>query len=181
MRNALIHTARLAAFLLLCGHATGAPAAPETEARAAAQRFVQEYLRYAGGPREHSAWLQQWAKTMTPNLAGLVEGALLADSKDACDGPPVLGGDMLTSLAEGPSAATIAHCSVSGPAAKCVVEYTHQEPRDPEPYRWKELIGLEKVGKTWLVSEYVQAESWREELSLANKLKRAIRQASVCP
>ncbi|MFY8018099.1 MAG: hypothetical protein ACOVN9_08290, partial [Inhella sp.] len=42
-------------------------------------------------------------------------------------------------------------------------------------------FGLEKVGKTWLVSEYVQAESWRDELSLANKLKRAIRQASVCP
>lgn len=143
-------------------------------------RFVQEYLSYSIGPREHAAGLQRWAKTMTPNLAGLVEGALLADSKDACDGPPMLGRDLLTSLAEGPRAATIEHCNVSGLTARCVVEYTHQEPRDPEPYRWKELIGLEKVGKVWLVSAYVQAESWRDELSLANKLKRAIRQASVC-
>jgi len=176
----MVWATKAATWLLLVGQAICAQAETTNEARQAATLFVHEYLSYSRGSIAHSVWLHRWAKTMTPNLAGLVEGAILADRNNSCKGPPMIEGDLLTSVAEGPTEATIGQCAVKGYSSRCVVQYTLQGSRDLEAYRWNEQIGLQKVDNVWLVSEYVQAESWREEPSFAGKLKQIIRQASVC-
>ncbi len=163
------------------GCSTPALASSDKGARIAADRFTQTYLAYPGGRMEHSEWLTRWTRTMTPNLAGLVESALLAVSHDACEGAPAFEGDLLTSVAEGATSAAITRCNIQGTRARCDVRYTLLTPRDPEPHRWTEVITLESLGGAWRVDGYFRSSRARNTDSLAHRLKGLIGTASNCP
>lgn len=128
---------------------------PVHEARTAAQGFVDAYLANRGEREAGSPWFQRWAKTMTPNLAGLLESALDAIARHRCEGPPLLEGDLHTAIAEGATAAEVGRCSVQGATARCTVNYTVRHRGDASPYRWSELVGLQKMGGAWRVGDYV--------------------------
>lgn len=163
------------------GCSTPALASSDRSARMAADRFTQTYLAYPGGRMEHSEWLTRWTRTMTPNLGGLVESALLAASHDACEGAPAFEGDLLTSVAEGATSAAITRCKVQGTRARCEVRYTLMHSRDPAPFRWTELITLESLGGAWRVDGYFRSSGELDTDSLAHRLKGLIRTASNCP
>jgi hypothetical protein len=159
---------------------SGPPMRPELEAPfSAAQGFYDAYLGSAGafpGPRAR-ARLRPY---LSPRLAMLLEEADRAEARHARYSrgrePPLLEGDVFTSLFEGAGRFQVQRCRSGAARAICQVALG-SDPRARQPVRWNDQLVLVRSPGGWQVDDVVYGGRW----AFANRgrLSQTLRSAIV--
>ena len=90
------------------------------------------------------------------------------------DSPPLIEGDLFTSMFEGATSAKVGACKENGPQASCAVAFVYDDKTDP-PTRWTDTIYLTKEKDGWRVSDIGYGGSW--EYANKGRLGATVRQA----
>ena len=101
---------------------------------------------------------------VTPALAALLKSADDAEIKykEETKGevPPLVEGDIFTSLFEGADSFKVLPCEEKGAKAKCPVEFKNTNPGDGKTFTWKDSAVLEKEKSGWLISDVEYEGKW---------------------
>jgi hypothetical protein len=143
---------------------TGPALADEADAlHAAADGFYRVYssLPRGGGIPDDQA-LARYAPYLAPDLDGLLRQAQAAEdrfTKNHLDSPPLIEGDLFSSLFEGATSVTVGACTVDGRSGSCAVELVHSEPLR-EPVSWTDTVRLTNTPQGWRVSDIAYGGTW---------------------
>lgn len=108
--------------------------------------------------------LAEYTPYITPELAGLLKSADDAEIKYKADTkgevPPLVEGDIFTSLFEGADSFKVLSCEEKGAKAACSVEFKNTNPGDGKTFTWKDSPVLEKGKSGWLISDVEYKGDW---------------------
>lgn len=108
--------------------------------------------------------LAEYKPYITPELAGLLKSADDAEIKYKADTkgevPPLVEGDIFTSLFEGADSFKVLSCEEKGSKAACSVEFKNKNPGDGKTFTWKDSPVLEKGKSGWLISDVEYKGDW---------------------
>jgi hypothetical protein len=90
------------------------------------------------------------------------------------DSPPLIEGDLFTSMFEGATSYKVGACKVSGGGASCAVDLVYDDKKDP-PIRWTDTVYLTKTKAGWRVDDIGYGGAW--EYANKGKLSATVRQA----
>lgn len=122
--------------------------------------------------------LAQYAPYLSPALHELLEQGEAAERRFAAankDSPPLIEGDLFSSMFEGATSHKIGSCTQQGDTARCKAELTYAEGGD-KPIHWSDTLALVKTHDGWRVDDIYYGGDW----AFANKgrmtetLKQAI-------
>jgi hypothetical protein len=146
---------RFVPFLLLA-LALSARADDTQDLAAAANRF---YATYAGLPRSGGipspAARARLAPLLSARLSGLIGKAAAADARfhaKVKDAPPLIEGDLFSSLFEGFQSYRIGACTASPAAGRCTVQL-HFQDRSQKATDWNDEILFAKAQGQWKVDD----------------------------
>lgn len=74
--------------------------------------------------------------------------------------PPLIEGDLFTSLFEGATSWKLGACSASGAAARCPVEFAHADARQ-KPVVWTDTLVLVNTPQGWRVDDVVYGANFQ--------------------
>lgn len=101
---------------------------------------------------------------LAPGLVSLLTEADLTERKykEETKGevPPLVEGDVFTSLFEGADAFQVGKCNEKDSSAECEVEFSNTNPGDGKTFKWKDAVVLEKTEKGWLISDVDYKGDW---------------------
>ncbi len=141
-----------------------APGGDEAGAKAAAERFYQIYLKWRGDGVPAGERLAAYRPVVSPALFGLLERARAAEDayarKTRGDSPPLVEGDLFTSLFEGATRFRVSECHTRGPEATCRVALTHLAAGGGKPVEWTDTAALVKEAGGWRVSDIAYGGTW---------------------
>src|SRR5882757_9800303 len=152
----------LAALLLMPGLLTAARAADDPAAAVNAFYAVYSGQRTQGGGIPDATVRLRYAPVLSPRLnkklvdAAAAQARLTAKVRNAV--PPMLEGDIFSSLFEGATAWKVAACQGSGKTARCPVALTYAPPpsqKASKPANWSDTILLENTPQGWKVDDVV--------------------------
>lgn len=152
------------AVLLLCVSLVSSAASAADTPKAAVTGLYNTYikLKTRGIPPEKE--LAQYKPYITPELAGLLKSADDAEIKYKADTkgevPPLVEGDIFTSLFEGADSFKILSCDEKGESASCLLEFKNTNPGDGKTFTWKDGVALVKGKSGWLVSDVEYKGGW---------------------
>jgi hypothetical protein len=146
-----VRQAAAIALLLL----TALPARADDAMTAAANNFYAQTaaLSRGGGIPDAAARLKL-APLLTSGLNKSLADAAAAEARFNAkhrDSPPLIEGDIFSSLFEGPTAWKVGACSGDAQIAHCGVSLTHQEPSQ-KPANWTDTLVLSNQGG-WKVDD----------------------------
>jgi hypothetical protein len=151
--------------LLLAFLLTASPAlADDTAAmHAAADGFYGVYKGFhpsdgvpdAAGLAKYRPFLSDKLVTLL-DQAGRAEAAFAAKNKDA---PPLVEGDIFTSLFEGATAVTVGACSGNHAGGQCTVTLSNAPPRE-KPVSWTDTVYLVDTPAGWRVDDIGYGGNW---------------------
>jgi hypothetical protein len=124
------------------------------------------------------------APHLTPALAELLgrADATERDYRDATHGevPPLVEGDLFSSLFEGPTGFEVTACAATETGASCDVELRYEPPGDAEKTHWRDRVLLVKSDRGWLVDDVAYGGEWEfmHKGTLRSVLASAIRDGS---
>ncbi len=140
------------------------PAHAAEDPAAAANAFYAVYAAQhaQGGGIPDATGRLRYSAVLTPRLnrqitdAAAAQARLSAKVKNAV--PPMLEGDIFSSLFEGATAWKVGACTVTGAAARCPVALTHEVAplagRKPEkPAHWNDVLVLANTPAGWKVDD----------------------------
>ncbi|MDB5739835.1 MAG: hypothetical protein JWP16_875 [Alphaproteobacteria bacterium] len=140
------------------------PAHAADDPMAAANAFYAVYAaqHVQGGGIPDATGRLRYSAVLTPRLnrqvadAAAAQARLSAKVRNAV--PPMLEGDIFSSLFEGATAWQVGACTVAGQAARCPVALTHDVPpaagRKPEkPAHWNDVLVLANTPAGWKVDD----------------------------
>ena len=108
--------------------------------------------------------LAQYKPYITPELAALLKSADDAEIKykEETKGevPPLVEGDIFTSLFEGADTYKVISCEEKGESARCSVEFKNTNPGDGKTFTWKDEAVAVKGKSGWLVSDIEYKGGW---------------------
>lgn len=108
--------------------------------------------------------LAQYKPYITPELAALLKSADDAEIKykEETKGevPPLVEGDVFTSLFEGADTFKVLSCEEKGESATCLLEFRNTNPGDGKTFTWKDGVTLVKGKSGWLVSDIEYKGDW---------------------
>ncbi len=108
--------------------------------------------------------LAEYKPYITPELAALLKSAAAAEIKYKADTkgevPPLVEGDIFTSLFEGADSFKVLTCEEKGSKASCSVEFKNTNPGDGKTFTWKDSPVLEKGKSGWLISDVEYKGDW---------------------
>ncbi|MGC9953929.1 MAG: hypothetical protein ABSD21_06595 [Rhizomicrobium sp.] len=90
------------------------------------------------------------------------------------DSPPLIEGDLFTSMFEGATSYKIGACKMSGAQASCAVNLVYDDKKDT-PIRWTDTVYLTKTKAGWRVDDVGYGGSW--EYANKGRLSATVRQA----
>jgi hypothetical protein len=90
------------------------------------------------------------------------------------DSPPLIEGDLFTSMFEGATSYKVGVCKVSGAQASCAVNLVYDDKKDA-PTRWTDTVYLTKAKADWRVDDIGYGGSW--EYANKGRLGATVRQA----
>ena len=128
--------------------------------------------------------LARYKPYITPELAALLKSAADAEIKykEETKGevPPLVEGDIFTSLFEGADAYKVLSCDEKGESASCLLEFRNTNPGDGKTFTWKDGVMLVKGKSGWLVSDIEYKGDWDFAVkgNLSGLLKGVIKEAS---
>lgn len=150
-------------FLLIVFPAFAASANSPADAASAFYR-VYAGQRGAGGIPDATA-RQRFAAVLSPRLnrqladAAAAQARLSAKVKNAV--PPMLEGDIFSSLFEGATDWQVGACKDDGKTARCPVALTHAQPlpsptsKTPQPAHWNDTLVLTNTPAGWKVDDVI--------------------------
>lgn len=151
---------------LLCLVLSAAPAFAQTDAMTAAANAF--YTVYAGqadrGGLPDATGRARLASILTPRLNGLIAQAAQAQDRMTAKVhnavPPVIEGDIFTSLFEGATSWVVQGCKADGAMARCPVALTYQSKPLPgrpveKPAHWTDILVLANTPQGWKVDDVV--------------------------
>jgi hypothetical protein len=159
-----------------------APLAAETGPAATASGFLAIYGSFhpsdgipdSGGRAKLAPYLSAGLNKMLADGAA-AEARFAAKIKDA---PPLIEGDLFTSMFEGATSWKLGACSIQGSAARCPVAFTHVG-TGRQPVAWTDTLILTNTPPGWRVSDIAYGGGFRfgNTGTLTDTLKLVLSQA----
>lgn len=146
--------------------------------------FYNAYIKLKTRGIPQAKDLAEYKPYITPELAALLKSADEAEIKYKADTkgevPPLVEGDIFTSLFEGADSFKILSCEVKGDKASCPVEFKNTNPGDGKTFTWKDSAVLEKGKSGWLVSDVEYKGDWDFAVkgNMTGMLKGVIKEAA---
>jgi len=170
----------LAAGLLLL--LAAAPAAAQADMTVAATGFLAAYGGFHpsdGIP--DAAGRMRLQPYLSPRLNKLLADGAAAETRFAAqvkDAPPLIEGDLFTSLFEGATSWKLDACSVSGAAARCPVEFAYAEGKE-KPVTWTDTLILAATPQGWRVDDIAYGANFQfgNTGTLSETLQTVLREA----
>jgi hypothetical protein len=119
------------------------------------------YAVYAQQPSDGIPGKARYTSVVTPALAALLERAKAADEafrKANKAAPPLVEGDLFTSLFEGATATRVGPCRTAGAHAACTVEHSYDDHK--KPLHWSDTVYLAETPKGWRVEDIGYGAPW---------------------
>jgi len=104
----------------------------------------------------------KYAPFLSPALEKLLSDADAAEMRFAKankDSPPLIEGDLFSSMFEGATSVQVAACSGDGKTGHCTVKLEYANPGD-KPINWTDTIYLVKAEHGWRVDDIAYGGSW---------------------
>ena len=139
-------------------------ASDEQDARDAANAFYAIYLRLhpSGVPTKTQQALLR--RVISRRLAILLERAGVAERRYARETkgevPPLVEGDLFTSLFEGASSFEVHSCESRGKAVTCLVNLEYTDPSDQTSVTWTDRVFLVRGQGGWAVDDIEFLGEW---------------------
>jgi hypothetical protein len=119
----------------------------------------------------------KYAPFISPALDKLLADGNAAEikfNKANKDSPPLIEGDLFTSMFEGATSYKVGACKTSGGGASCAVDLVYDDKKDA-PIRWTDTVTLTKTKAGWRVDDIGYGGGW--EYANKGKLSATVRQA----
>ncbi len=153
-----------ALFIILFALSAAYSEAGEKGPADAVNAFYNAYLKVKPLGIPSAAQLAELSPFITPPLKDLLKSADDAERKykEETKGevPPLVQGDVFTSLFEGADAFKVSGCTEKDASSECQVEFSNTNPGDGKTFKWKDAVLLEKTGKGWLISDVKYQGDW---------------------
>jgi hypothetical protein len=141
-------------------------AGPEAKAQPAAVNFYAAYLKMRPTGIPSAKERAQLRALISPALDALLKEAALAEArhqkKTKGKEPPLVEGDIFTSMFEGADVATVIACEEAPPRATCKVElrYLDKDAPMPKPVTWTDEVFLLRAPQGWSVDDIAYGGDW---------------------
>lgn len=179
---------RLAALALLLAWAAATPARADDAMRAAANAFYSVYGALPrGGSLPDATGRTRYAAVLSPRLNRMLNEAQAAqvrfDAKVKGAAPPLVEGDIFTSMFEGATGWQVGDCTGDAKAARCPVTLTHTPPAHAaagqKPAQWHDILVLTRTDAGWKVDDvvYDAGYAFGNTGTLSGMLKMVVAQA----
>ena len=89
--------------------------------------------------------------------------------------PPLIEGDLFSSLFEGATAFRLMSCEAQKVVASCGIEFTSINPTDRSVFKWKDKVHLVLESRRWLIDDVEYLGNW--EFMHRGRLKAILTQA----
>ncbi len=77
------------------------------------------------------------------------------------EAPPLVEGDLFTSLFEGATAFRVLACEMQNAAANCSIEFTYIDARDGSSQKWQDKVYLIQQSRRWLMDDIEYLGTWQ--------------------
>jgi hypothetical protein len=150
----------------LFAHSPGGARAGDSppEVRDAATAFYSAVLAGSRGGVPGEQDRERLAPHLSATLAELLAEADATERgyRDATRGevPPLVEGDLFSSLFEGPTAFAVSSCATEDGSASCAVELRYEPPGDAAKTHWRDQVRLVKSDRGWRVDDVVYGGDW---------------------
>lgn len=158
------------------------PLAAQTDMASAAAGFLGAYGSFhpsAGIP--DAGGRARLAPYLSPALNKVLADGAAAEARFAAkfkNSPPLIEGDLFSSMFEGATAWKLGTCSASGTAAHCPVSFTYAQPGHP-PVTWTDTLLLTSTAAGWRVDDIAYGAGFQfgNTGKLTDTLKTVLREA----
>lgn len=169
--------------LLFATNAFAADSGPEM--MKAVNAFYNTYLtvRPSGVPAEKE--LSKFKPYLSVSLAKLLHEAARAEEKyhraTKSEVPPLVEGDLFTSLFEGATAFKVLSCEAA--TGSCLVELSYADPAGRSLTRWKDKVYLVRSPSGWLIRDIEYLGDWEfmHKGRLQELLKQVVKEGNENP
>jgi hypothetical protein len=173
-----MNTFRFFALSLASVALTAAPGLAADSPAKAAEGFYAIYATFhpSDGIPDAAA-RAKYAPFLSPSLDKLLAEGNAAEirfNKANKDSPPLIEGDLFTSMFEGATSYKVGACKMSGAQASCAVDLVYDDKKDP-PIRWTDTVYLKKTKADWRVDDIGYGGNW--EYGNKGRLSATVRQA----
>lgn len=151
--------------LLLGAAALLSGAAPVGAPEAVAEGFYAVVLKYAQtGGVPNAKERGELAPFVTPTLLKALTAADGAEAvyakKTNHEVPPLVEGDLFTSMFEGATTAKVTQCAAAGAIQNCAVALTYVDARDKSTTRWTDTAIFAKTSAGWRLDDILYGGTW---------------------
>jgi len=150
--------------LLLWASLVSSAASADDAPKAAVTGLYNTYIKLKTRGIPSAKELAQYKPYITPELAGLLKSTddVEIKYKEETKGevPPLVEGDIFTSLFEGADSFKVLSCDEKGESASCLLEFKNTNPGDGKTFTWKDGVMLVKGKSGWLVSDVEYKGGW---------------------
>jgi hypothetical protein len=155
------------ALVWVLGALPGVAAAPSdggfAEAGRVASAFYATYVKTRPGGVPNATARARFAPLLTRRLTALLTAADAAETHyaKATRGrvPPLVEGDLFTSLFEGADSFALGACSVEGAATACAVSLSYGSAGQPDT-RWTDRVLLRREQGGWKIDDIAYGGTW---------------------
>jgi hypothetical protein len=161
MRRAI----QFASVVLAAAFAPSVRAEPvDPGAAMAAAAFYGSYMKLKPSGIPDAAQRTQMRALMSPALNDLLAAADAAEARYAQKTkkqvPPLVEGDLFTSLFEGASHFSVGRCDGDAQKAVCPVDFVYDDGRNSPQARWQDKVHLVRAAAGWLVDDIEYDGNW---------------------
>jgi len=140
------------------------PFPPSSTPQTAARDFYMTYLASPAGGIPEGRQRARLRPLLSYRLNTLIDEAYRAEVRHARRTrgrePPVLEGDIFTSLFEGAGRFEVMRCRSSHARSICQISLVYNEPRS-QPAHWRDQLVLTRAGSRWVVDDVIYGGDWQ--------------------
>lgn len=135
----------------------------DPKVRQSADAFYAAYLKAPPEGVPAGSELARYRRVVSSRLFALLGRARAAEDQYARknpDSPPMVEGDLFTSLFEGASRYHVEDCRSTEGAGTCRVELMYIDSRDGKRQKWRDKLFLVREGRGWRVDDIEYGGTW---------------------
>ncbi|MCE9649492.1 MAG: hypothetical protein K8R18_07700 [Parvibaculum sp.] len=143
--------------------------------------FYNLYLQEKPRGVPDAAVREKFRPLISRELGRLLDAAAAAEDlhfrKTNNEEPPLVEGDLFSSLFEGATAFTPGKCAVEGDHAYCDADLAYAEPGEAKPTTWTDKVALIRSPQGWLVDDIAFGGAW--DFGQHGMLRATLRQVAA--